>query len=873
MANLPAAREPGAVGPVSPRELPLVDDGEIRLRQLVAMLLRNKWLLLACTILGYAAARFYTDRAERVYEAAITLRIDRKQPNLPSIFQTMQRNSDLETDVEVLQSRSLVEEAVRGLALRVKVSEPRDIGREALLDSIQLDETAASSNYHLVLQDDGRFDVYTAGGDQEELVARASPGARVKLDGLSFRLKPGAADYPDVRLEVWDFAARVSDISGNLGAFRVNGEADIVKVHYEDSDPGLVWQVPNVIAERFIERSREARKVEARSQVKFIREQLDTLSRQLAQSEEDLKDFRERARVVSPQVEASSQIGRLVQLESERSSLDAERSSLAKLMAEAEERQARRAPGTPSAYRDLLAFPSLLRSQAASQLLSSLTEVEDQRANLLTRRTEADADVELLTARISELEGHLAKVAQTYLQGLTNQLASLDATAARFERDLRSLPRKELEYGRLERKPAVLKDMYALLQTRLKEAEIAEALESSSISIVDPALPPEGPIRPRAGLLMGAGLVGGLLVAIGLAVVREYSDRTVRSRADVQAVTGLSVMAIIPRIRRRSSRPAFIGRREVAIGSGTAPARPSEAPLGSPPPSPGSPGWPKVSYTFLGTDATAPVQPQPAEPMTRAPVNGGSGHKPSDRALVKPPEVRITVSGLGAAVAEAYAALQTNIAFSRVDDSIKVLVLTSPLPSEGKTTTAVNLSLTLCERGLSVCLIDADMRRGQVHGVFGFKRNPGLSEVLEGKTTFDAAYHQVRVGDFRNLAVLTSGTVAVSPPGLVGSAGMRELLDQLRERFDLIVVDTPPINILTDAALIGVHADGVLLVVRAGATDMAAVSYAMEQLNHVRAPALGVVLNDVDVKRYAAYDGAYKYASYENYIAADADRE
>jgi capsular exopolysaccharide synthesis family protein len=418
----------------------------------------------------------------------------------------------------------------------------------------------------------------------------------------------------------------------------------------------------------------------------------------------------------------------------------------------------------------------------------------------------------------------------------------------------------------------VLKEMYALLQTRLKEAEIAEALESSSISIVDRAVPPGGPIKPRTRLLMGAGVVGGLLVALGLAVIREYSDRTVRTRADVQAATGLSVMAIIPRIPRRNRRPAVIARREVAIGPGAATSRQSKQPP-APPPPPGSPVRPKASYTFLGNASWGPEQPDATEPVAPAPVDPGSGHLPSDRAPAKPPEVRMTVSGLGAAVAEAYAVLQTNIAFSRVDDTIKVLVLTSPLPSEGKTTTAVNLALTLCERGLSVCLIDADMRRGQVHDVFGFKRSPGLSEVLEGKTTFEAVYHQVRVGELRNLALLTSGSVAASPPGLVGSAGMRALLDQLRERFDLIVVDTPPINILTDAALIGVHADGVLLVVRAGVTDLAAVGYAMEQLHHVRAPALGVVLNDVDVKRYSAYDGAYKYASYENYIAADAERD
>jgi tyrosine-protein kinase Etk/Wzc len=865
MTNLPTVRDPGSFGPVRPGEPPFVDEGEFRLRQVVAVLARNKWLLLACLLIGYAAARTYTEHAERVYEATITLRIDRKQPNLPDIFQTLQRGSDLETDVEVLESRTLVEDAVRQLALQVRVTEPQGVRRERLLDAIQLGADTKSHEYHLIGEADSSYGVYSEKG---ELITRARPGEPVAMSGLSFQLTPDAAEYPELRIEVRSFADAVEDVRGNLAAWRSGGEADIVRVQYQDSDPGLVWKIPNVIAERFIERRREARKVEARSQVNFVRQQIDTLSKQLAQAEEDLKEFRERARVVSPQVEASSQVTRLLHLESERSSLDAERSALAKLMAEAEQRQARRAPGEPSAYRDLLAFPSLLRSQAASQLLSSLTQVEDQRATLLTRRTEADADVRLLSARIAELEGHLATIARTYLQGLTNQLASLDATAERFNSQLRSLPQKELEYGRLERKPTVLKEMYALLQTRLKEAEIAEALESSSISIVDPAVPPRGPIKPRPRLLMGAGVVGGLLVGLGLALVREYADRTVRTRADVQAASGLPVMAIIPRIRRRGTRTAVIAKRELALAGGDAPSRRPEPPSAGPPPSGPPPARPKVSYTFLGGGAVSPGAEEPIGGHDQGEALPGEAR----RSLAKLPEVRMTLSGLGAAAAEAYAILQTNIAFSRDQDTVKVLVLTSPLPGEGKTTTAINLALTLCERGLSVCLLDADMRRGQVHGVFGFKRGPGLSEVLEGKASFDTACHQVRVGDSKNLSVLTSGNPVASPPGLVGSAGMRALLEQLRERYDLIVIDTPPVNILTDAALIGVHADGVLLVVRAGATDLAAVGYAMEQLHHVRAPALGVVLNDVDVKRYGAYDGAYKYASYESYITADADR-
>jgi len=214
------------------------------------------------------------------------------------------------------------------------------------------------------------------------------------------------------------------------------------------------------------------------------------------------------------------------------------------------------------------------------------------------------------------------------------------------------------------------------------------------------------------------------------------------------------------------------------------------------------------------------------------------------------------------AVAEAYAILQTNITFSRPDEQIKVLALTSALPGEGKTTTAVNLALTLCQRGLSVCLIDADLRRPQLHEIFHVPREPGLSEVLRGLHTFEGAHRPMQIGEGPQLAVLTAGAQNGSAPALMGSSRMRALLNELREQFDLVLLDTPPVNILTDAALVGVNTDGVLVVVRAGSTDSAALHYAMEQLNHVRAPALGIVMNDVDLKRFGAYDGAYRYYAY-----------
>jgi capsular exopolysaccharide synthesis family protein len=794
-------------------------------------------LILGCALLAAAAGAVYSWKAKPVYQAAVSLRIEEKQPNLPDVFRTLSRGNDVGTDIEVLGSRTLLEEATHLLGLQVRLISPRGIPRDELVRDIQAAPGAKKAKYELRRQPDGTFEVRDGDGTR---LSRGRPGEQLGLRGVTLRLTPTATHFSRLELVVQPFSEAVAGL-GPLTATRAGKEADVIALRYKDTDPGLVWKVPNLIAERFIQRRQEAQTADTRNQVKFLREQIDTLSVQLSGAEEQLKAFRERARVVSPTVEASSQINRLVNLESDRTTLEAERSGLAKLLDQVERRRRQQRTGEPSAYRQLLAFPTLLRSQAASQLLGSLAQVEDQRATLLTRRTEADPDVQSLTARITELETQLSTMALAYLEGLSNQVASLDSSIAGFSGELRSLPRKELQFARLERRPLVLKDMYTLLQTRLKEAEIAQAAQNSSVSIVDPAIPARRPIWPRTVLTIFTGLLGGALLGIGLALGREHTDRSIKTRSQVVEVSGLPVVGIVPRIRRRGGhQPAVIARRSAAITASKPP--PGQGPR----PSPGL-----ATYSMLGSEGQGPVDAR--RPPAIAP---------------KPAPVRMILSGGSGAVAEAYAILQTNIAYSRPEESIKILVFTSPLPGDGKTTTAVNLALTLCECGLSVCLIDADLRRAQLHQVFGLPREPGLSEVLRGLQSFEGAARPVQVGEFHQLMVLTAGAPVVSPPTLVGSARMRTLLEELRERFDLVILDTPPVNILTDAALIGVSAEGVIIVVRAGVTDAAALAYAMEQLNHVRAPALGVVLNDIDLKLYSAYDGAYKYCSYEAYIGA-----
>jgi tyrosine-protein kinase Etk/Wzc len=480
----------------------------------------------------------------------------------------------------------------------------------------------------------------------------------------------------------------------------------------------------------------------------------------------------------------------------------------------------------------LLAFPTLLQSQAATGLLQSLTTAEDRRKELLTRRTPEDSDIRALDGRINELEGELRAMAATYLQGLTNQLRSIDSGMEDFRRQLRSIPEKELQYARLERQPKVLEGVYTMLQTRLKEAEVAAAARDPSVRIVDAAIPPTRPVWPKPTVTIITAILCGFLLGVAVAFTREYMDRAIRSRMDVRGATGLPVIGLIPRIQRRGGSPVAL----------IAESRKRQANLPTPA-LPRPPNTIRSGYTFLTTEQLDPTSERPQADPTKQIVE----------------RVPLTISSKAAVIAEALGVLQTNIAFSRQGAPAKTLVFTSPLPGEGKTTMVVNLALSLAQRGIRVLLIDADVRRGVVHSVFRGAREPGLSEVLQGLLPFERARRGVSVGERGLLDYLTTGKLYPDDHSLVASDAMRTLLARGREEYDLVIVDTPPVNIITDAAILAAGADGVIIVARVGVTEAAALSYAVEQLRHVRAEVLGVVLNDIDLQRDAGYDSTYKY--------------
>jgi protein-tyrosine kinase len=209
--------------------------------------------------------------------------------------------------------------------------------------------------------------------------------------------------------------------------------------------------------------------------------------------------------------------------------------------------------------------------------------------------------------------------------------------------------------------------------------------------------------------------------------------------------------------------------------------------------------------------------------------------------------------------AEAYRALRANISFSSVDEPLRSVVVTSASASEGKTTTAINLSLVLAQAGMSVLLVDADFRRPSVHellGIPGARSMRGLSNLIVGDAVLEDTVLQSPLEP--KLGVLLAGPLPPNPSELLSSHRMQTVLDELKEAADLVLFDSPPLRIYADALLLSRLVDGVLYVIRAGGQDKAAQRRIQKQLQQAKARVLGVVFNAADVDE-SSYGYGYYY--------------
>lgn len=221
-------------------------------------------------------------------------------------------------------------------------------------------------------------------------------------------------------------------------------------------------------------------------------------------------------------------------------------------------------------------------------------------------------------------------------------------------------------------------------------------------------------------------------------------------------------------------------------------------------------------------------------------------------------------------IAEAYRGVRTALTLSARGPQQKVMLLTSAGPREGKTTTALNLATVLAFSGARTLVVDADLRKPRVHASFNLPNKKGLTNLIVGEE--DPSDHCQRT-NIERVDVLPSGPIPPNPSELLGRPRMREILRRLRERYDQIIIDTPPIGAVTDAAVLATMVDGVVLVVHAGKTRRQIVGRGLEQLRYISAPIVGVILNNLKLGRGRYYPGYYHYYYYytSHYAAEDGE--
>jgi polysaccharide biosynthesis transport protein len=587
-------------------------------------------------------------------------------------------------------------------------------------------------------------------------------------------------------------------LPGEIGAFlgsltvRRIPNTRLMEVGFESTDPQMAARVLNAHLENFIEQNYKSRYEATADASKWLQSELDELSVKVRRSED--------ARI---EYERNNQIWS-VDDKNDRSNVTTQR--LADLNKELTDAQSdslkRQALYEFAKAGDLDAVPQVRDNGVLQEMQRRNAELSVQYTDAVNQYGPNFPKVQRMQAQMKDLDTQMMRERK----GIVSQLESEYREAKQHE-DLLSraldeqkaevnlMSEKMIQYNILKREAEANKTLYDSLQTKLKEAQISSGLKSSNIRIVDPAMVPSTPSRPAKTRNIALAFLVGLVGGIGLALLREYLDNTVKTPDDIETLARLPSLAVVP---------AFFGE-----GAGS----------------------PKRSGLFKN-----------------APTNGHE--KRIELVAQHLPKSQMS---------EAFRALRTALLLSQPDRPPQVILVTSALPREGKTTAAANLAVTLAQLGDKTVLVDADLRKPGVGRLLnlGTGKYAGLSSYLAGVSTLDLV--TVPHPAIPNLAAIPTGPLPPNPADLLSSHKLSEAIAELRKKFKFVVIDSPPIMAATDAVILSVQADGVLLVVRSGETPKEAFTRTRDLLVSVNCHLLGVVLNAVDS---SAPDYYYSYRYY-----------
>ena len=589
----------------------------------------------------------------------------------------------------------------------------------------------------------------------------------------------------------------------------------LISVSYMHPDPQMAARIVNQLVSDFVEYNFQVRYNATAKATEWLGRQLVDLKSQVEKSQERAVQLQKESGIFGQDESHNIVLTRLEQLNNEVTSAEADR-----VIKENVYKLSR--SGNPELVASMLGTQPERSTPDAANPASLLNNLRQQETTLKAEYADASAKYGPAYPRLIQIKDKLGSVRSSIATELGKvaqrakneyQLASSREAAARkaFAEQkavAAQMNDKSIDFLIAKHEADSGRVLYEHLLEKLKEAGVLAGLRSSTLHVLDPAEVPTVPARPNVPLYIGFGAVAGLFLGLVGVVVAETMDRTVRDVEEIESANYVPVLGVIP-------------------DAGIIPTM-------------GLKYWLKAN-------------------------KGEPSNSEAQNALL--------MSLRNGSVAEAFRTVRTSLLLSRLGEPAKVLMITSGMPQEGKSFVSLNLAAAFAYNGGKVLLVDADLRRGTLSRVLKQQTGIGLSEIIRavpedgshhtwsrmlgGDPEFSAAYRQI--DDVPGLTFISAGDCPDHASELLGSQEMTALVERWRERFDYVLIDTPPAIPVTDAVVLSRKVDAVIVVVRFAATNRPSVQRTIRILRDVQVARLGVVVNAMDLRspEYYHYSGFY----------------
>jgi capsular exopolysaccharide synthesis family protein len=720
---------------------------EIHLKDYLRIILKRKWIIGTCTVIVLTLAALSSMKKEPYYRATVRLSIQRQSANVmvfPNMAFPFFDPDYYQTQYTILRSRPLAERVIKKLNLQespeFKSSPKGGFGFDL------------KSSIAWLLKKVNPVHLFKGNSKTK----RTIDSNNVRNNGIRQGL--------------------VNAFISRLGVSPMKDSKMVVDLSFTGRYPHVISQIVNAVGEEYINMTMEAKIEAAQKLMKKLSEQLNHQKEKVEGTEIALQKYKEKENIVSLEEKQNIVVQRLSQLNALVTSAKTDRIAI-----ETRYKELKKLANQPEMIESL---PSILSNSMIQQLKTDYVTLQRKYSEVSKKYGSKHPKIIELRSQIGLMKKKIALEVKKNVNSLMTEYkvaqskeATLVAALESQKKDALELNRKAIEYKILERDAESNRQMYDILVTKMKEADVSSDLKTTNIRIIDPAQIPRSPIGPQRGFnIIFAGFVGFAL-GVALAFFLEYIDTSMKTPEDIKRVQ-VPYMGYIPTFR------------------------------------------PDNRIELI-------VQEDPKS-----------------------------------LIAEAYRTLRTGILFSGSKPSPQFIQVTSAGPKEGKTITTANVATVMAQSGSRVLIVDCDMRKPRIHEIFGVPNSRGLSNLLvDGEDVFSF----IKTTKIPNLNLLTCGTIPANPSELLSSKRMQSLLTLCAEKYDRIIMDSPPVLAVTDSIVLSRLVEAIILIVGAGTSSRSGVGRAVELLKEVDARIVGAVLNNLNVEKERYYYSRYYYYDYGKY--------